>query len=116
MATVPAARGLDVVVLERQYGFRDRVRGENMQPWGVAEMRQLGLEDVLIYAGGGYCDRAILRCTFTPAGRARRGAVLGQTFTDPRTLAILLAPLAGPDAAPAEVFSDENTERILALA
>ena len=60
MGSVLAARGLDVVVLERQHEFRDRVRGENMQPWGVVEMRRLGLEDVLIAAGGGYCDRAVL--------------------------------------------------------
>ena len=60
MGSVLAARGLDVVILERQNEFRDRVRGENMQPWGVVEMRRLGLEDVLIAAGGGYCDRAVL--------------------------------------------------------
>lgn len=59
-AAALAGRGLDVVVLERQYEFRDRVRGENMQPWGVVEMRRLGLEDVLLGAGGGYCERAVL--------------------------------------------------------
>lgn len=59
MAAVLAARGLDVVVLERQFQFRDRVRGENMQPWGVVEMRRLGLEQVLLDAGGGYCQRAV---------------------------------------------------------
>lgn len=55
-----AASGLDVVVLERQHEFRDRVRGENMQPWGVPEMRHLGLEGVLVAAGGGYCEQAVL--------------------------------------------------------
>ena len=60
MGYVLAAHGLDVVILERQYEFRDRVRGENMQPWGVVEMQRLGLEDVLIAAGGGYCERAVL--------------------------------------------------------
>lgn len=59
-AAALAGRGVDVVVLERQYEFRDRVRGENMQPWGVVEMRRLGLEDVLLAAGGGYCERAVL--------------------------------------------------------
>lgn len=57
---VLARRGLDVVVLERQHEFRDRIRGENMQPWGVAEMRRLGLEDVLVAAGGGFCEQAVL--------------------------------------------------------
>jgi len=59
-AGVLARRGLDVVVLERQHEFRDRIRGENMQPWGVAEMRRLGLEDVLVAAGGGFCEQAVL--------------------------------------------------------
>ena len=60
IASMLAARGLDVVVLERQHQFRDRVRGENMQPWGVLEMGRLGLEDVFVGAGGGYCERAVL--------------------------------------------------------
>jgi 2-polyprenyl-6-methoxyphenol hydroxylase-like FAD-dependent oxidoreductase len=60
LASVLAARGVDVVVLERQLEFRDRVRGENMQPWGVVEMKALGLEQVLLDAGGGYCGQALL--------------------------------------------------------
>lgn len=60
VAGVLARRGLDVVVLERQQEFRDRIRGENMQPWGVAEMRRLGLQDVLVAAGGGFCEQAVL--------------------------------------------------------
>ncbi len=40
-AAVLTTRGLDVVVLERQHAFRDCVRGENMAPWGVVEMRPL---------------------------------------------------------------------------
>src|SRR5918995_107541 len=31
--------------------FEDRVRGESVQPWGVAEARELGVEDVLLAAG-----------------------------------------------------------------
>ena len=60
LAAVLAGRGLQVTVLERQFTVRDRVRGENMQPWGVTEMRRLALEDVLIGAGGGYCAKAVL--------------------------------------------------------
>jgi 2-polyprenyl-6-methoxyphenol hydroxylase-like FAD-dependent oxidoreductase len=59
-AAALAAGGLDVVVLERQVEFRDRVRGENMQPWGVVEMRRLGLEQLLLDAGGGFCDRVVM--------------------------------------------------------
>ena len=54
-----AAAGLSVLVLERQEEFKDRVRGEAMPPWGVAELRRLGLEDVLVAAGGGFSPTII---------------------------------------------------------
>jgi menaquinone-9 beta-reductase len=38
-----AERGYRVLVLERETGFRDRVRGEQMHPWGVTEARTLGV-------------------------------------------------------------------------
>jgi menaquinone-9 beta-reductase len=43
--------GVDVVVLETSEEFADRVRGESMHVWGVAEARQLGVERVLLDAG-----------------------------------------------------------------
>jgi 2-polyprenyl-6-methoxyphenol hydroxylase-like FAD-dependent oxidoreductase len=43
---------LGVTVLERQTSYRDKVRGEVLQPWGVAEAIQLGLEDTLLAGGG----------------------------------------------------------------
>ncbi len=42
-----AEQGIRVLVLERELAFRDRVRGEYMHPWGVAEARALGLYDLL---------------------------------------------------------------------
>ena len=39
-----AAAGARVLVFERERRFRDRVRGEGMHPWGVAEARALGLD------------------------------------------------------------------------
>ena len=54
IATALASAGLDVLVLECQVQYRDRVRGEFLQPWGVAEARRLGVEDALLGAGGGY--------------------------------------------------------------
>jgi 2-polyprenyl-6-methoxyphenol hydroxylase-like FAD-dependent oxidoreductase len=51
LATALAADGLDVVVLEASEVYEDRVRGETMQPWGVAEARELGVEKVLLDAG-----------------------------------------------------------------
>jgi 2-polyprenyl-6-methoxyphenol hydroxylase-like FAD-dependent oxidoreductase len=47
-----ARGGHSVLVLEREARFRDRVRGENMLPWGVAATKRLGLYDDLIAAGG----------------------------------------------------------------
>src|SRR5512142_707845 len=42
-----AEHGARVLVLEREAVFRDRVRGELVQPWGVAEARKLGIYDLL---------------------------------------------------------------------
>lgn len=51
--------GLGVLVLEHETTYRDKVRGENMPPWGVLEMHKLDLEQVLLDAGGHYIERAI---------------------------------------------------------
>jgi 2-polyprenyl-6-methoxyphenol hydroxylase-like FAD-dependent oxidoreductase len=42
-----AAHGARVLVLEREKQFKDRVRGEFMAPWGVAEARALGIDQLL---------------------------------------------------------------------
>lgn len=39
-----ASAGASVLVLEREHQFVDRVRGDAMYPWGVAEVIRLGLE------------------------------------------------------------------------
>ncbi|HVL03648.1 MAG TPA: FAD-dependent monooxygenase [Acidimicrobiales bacterium] len=57
LATALARGGLDVVVLERQTAYRDKVRGEVCLPWGAAEVKRLGLEAELLAAGGGYTTR-----------------------------------------------------------
>lgn len=46
-----ARSGVRVVVLEATERFTDKVRGESMMPWGVAEAEQLGVADVLRDAG-----------------------------------------------------------------
>lgn len=43
LAGVLARGGLNVVVIERERQFRDRIRGEFTWPWGRAEIDQLGL-------------------------------------------------------------------------
>ncbi len=47
MATVLARNGLEVTVLERETTYPDRVRGEWIAPWGVAEFKHLGLIEFL---------------------------------------------------------------------
>jgi 2-polyprenyl-6-methoxyphenol hydroxylase-like FAD-dependent oxidoreductase len=48
LAKVLSEAGLRVLVLERELTFKDRVRGEQMHCWGVAEARKLGLYDLLM--------------------------------------------------------------------
>jgi 2-polyprenyl-6-methoxyphenol hydroxylase-like FAD-dependent oxidoreductase len=42
-----AERGAKVLILEQEKVFKDRVRGEFIVPWGVAEARELGILDLL---------------------------------------------------------------------
>lgn len=51
LATTLARVGRQVLVLESTEVFRDRVRGESMMPWGVAEAQALGVVDLLHAAG-----------------------------------------------------------------
>jgi 2-polyprenyl-6-methoxyphenol hydroxylase-like FAD-dependent oxidoreductase len=59
LATVLARDGYQVVVLERQTSYRDKVRGEALSCWGVAELLQLDLEKPLLDAGGCYVTHAV---------------------------------------------------------
>lgn len=53
LAKAMAERGYRVLVAERETQFKDRVRGEAMTPWGVAETKELGIYD-LVMSNGGY--------------------------------------------------------------
>ncbi|MFF8772509.1 NAD(P)/FAD-dependent oxidoreductase [Kitasatospora sp. NPDC015120] len=59
LAAALAGDGLDVLLLERQAVYRDKVRGEVINCWGVAELLELGLEECILKAGGTYVDRFI---------------------------------------------------------
>ncbi len=52
LAKAMAEGGARVLVLEREAQFKDRVRGEWMAPWGVAEAQALGLRDLMLANGG----------------------------------------------------------------
>lgn len=76
LAYAMAGRGARVLVLERETRFRDRVRGEYLESWGVVEARALGLDAALAAAGAhasGYLDT-----WFGPTRAARRD------FADPK--------------------------------
>ena len=48
LAKILAENGKNVLVLEREAAFKDRVRGEWIAPWGVAEAQTLGLYQPLL--------------------------------------------------------------------
>jgi 2-polyprenyl-6-methoxyphenol hydroxylase-like FAD-dependent oxidoreductase len=52
LAAVLARGNVQVAVLERDLAPVDRVRGETLAPWGVIELRRLGLYDALVGGGG----------------------------------------------------------------
>jgi 2-polyprenyl-6-methoxyphenol hydroxylase-like FAD-dependent oxidoreductase len=78
LAEALAKDGVRVLVVEREEKFKDRVRGEGLLPWGVAEARTLGINDLLgkgvgcevqwwtRYSGSKLIDRRDLIAT-TPA-------------------------------------------------
>jgi 2-polyprenyl-6-methoxyphenol hydroxylase-like FAD-dependent oxidoreductase len=59
LATVMARVGKSVLLLEQTVVFEDKVRGEWIAPWGVAETKRLALYDVLIKAGGHHLLRHV---------------------------------------------------------
>lgn len=59
MATVLARNGLEVSVLERETTYPDRVRGEWIAPWGVAEFKRLGLIEFLQDNGAIHVERNV---------------------------------------------------------
>jgi 2-polyprenyl-6-methoxyphenol hydroxylase-like FAD-dependent oxidoreductase len=52
LATVMSRAGRASLLLEKTIVYEDKVRGEWIAPWGVAETKRLGLYDTLVAAGG----------------------------------------------------------------
>ena len=52
LAATMASAGKSVLLLERTEVYEDKVRGEWIAPWGVAETKRLGLYELLRQAGG----------------------------------------------------------------
>jgi 2-polyprenyl-6-methoxyphenol hydroxylase-like FAD-dependent oxidoreductase len=59
LAIALARSGFSVILLEKSTVHVDRVRGEFIVPWGVAEARTLGILDLLEGAGANYTVRSI---------------------------------------------------------
>ncbi|MBI1728971.1 MAG: FAD-dependent monooxygenase [Candidatus Rokubacteria bacterium] len=98
-----AEGGARVLVLEREREFRDRIRGEGMHPWGVPEVRALGVYDAL-KAGGAvdipwwasYRDGALMtRRDLIKTTQSRTGAL---NFSHPAMQETLLRRAAAAGA------------------
>ena len=59
LATALARRGVSVLVLEKSTVYRDLVRGEWIAPWGVVELKRIGLYEDLIAIGGHHLSKHI---------------------------------------------------------
>jgi 2-polyprenyl-6-methoxyphenol hydroxylase-like FAD-dependent oxidoreductase len=72
LAKAMAEHGARVLVLEREKQFKDRVRGEGLVSWGVAETQALGFYDLLRTTCAHECPRF--------------GLSIGPEFGEPRDL------------------------------
>lgn len=59
LAAVMAKVGRSVLLLEQSTVYEDKVRGEWIAPWGVVEVRRVGLYDLLLSAGGHVLKRHV---------------------------------------------------------
>ena len=59
LAAVMAQAGAKILLLEASEVYEDRVRGEWIAPWGVTEVKRLGLYDLLVQAGGHHIETHI---------------------------------------------------------
>ncbi len=56
-----------------------------------------------------------LRCDFTPLGKQQRLAAFAKFAVDPSARLPVAAGLVGPEALPADAFTREAADRMLAL-
>lgn len=59
LSAVMAQAGARVLLLEASEAYEDKVRGEWIAPWGVTEVKRLGLYDLLVSAGGHHIESHI---------------------------------------------------------
>jgi len=125
LAKVMAEHGQRVLVLEREMNFRDRVRGEFMTPWGVAEAKSLGIYELIRDNCG--IDAQVSHLGFGPRDlpSTTPQQLPGLGFSHPEMQELLLKEAASAGAevrrgvtvtgiklgpTPAVTFQDENGE------
>ena len=74
LAVQLARAGLRTTVLEQQTRYADRVRGETLSLWGVAEAQALGVLDLLLSAEGNWIHRSVPYDELVPAEHAEQHA------------------------------------------
>jgi 2-polyprenyl-6-methoxyphenol hydroxylase-like FAD-dependent oxidoreductase len=83
LGTVLASAGFEVVLLERESSYPDRVRGEFMVPWGVTELAKLELLQPLRDAGALFTRRNIpYDENFTPSEAEARALDLTKMHSE----------------------------------
>ena len=104
LAIAMASAGHRVLVVEREKQFRDRIRGELLQPWGSWEARRLGIYDALVascaleapfwsyFVAGKFARVRDLKAT-TPHG----DCVLGLPHQTMQEMLVTLATKAGAE-------------------
>jgi 2-polyprenyl-6-methoxyphenol hydroxylase-like FAD-dependent oxidoreductase len=70
-----ARHGLRVMIVERETEYSDRVRGEWMAPWGVAELQRLDLYDTFRAAGAHHISRSVNYDELIPPAMAEQRAL-----------------------------------------
>lgn len=82
LAATMARAGRSVLLLEKSTAYEDRVRGEWIAPWGVAETRRLGLYDTLVAAGGHHLTSHVTYDETRDPSAAEAGALPLGMFAD----------------------------------
>ena len=75
LASALARDGHQVAVLEASIEYEDRVRGEEMAPWGVAEATDLGVTSAMMDADARITDTVVHYDTLVPTEVARAHAI-----------------------------------------
>src|SRR3954453_9049352 len=67
VASALARDGREVAVLEASIDYEDKVRGEEMCPWGVAEAKELGVHQALLDSAARIPPEVVHYDTLVPA-------------------------------------------------